>query len=99
MGIIRWLTRRGADRTPPQRAESGTAADAVVLHAPNTFVGVQMEYDYLAEKFGQQFEDWQLDRQALQIHGDRQYDEMSITLRDGRKACVLFDITDFYGKL
>jgi hypothetical protein len=76
-----------------------TLESAVIIRgAPNHTVGVQSEYRYLTEKFGQHGTDWELQSQALLEIGTRHYDEMSIKLSDGTQKSVFFDLTDFFGK-
>ncbi len=74
--------------------------DAIVIHNAKTDKeGVDSEYYYLEERFGKKGVDWDLDLQSLSNAGDRNYDVMEITLSDGRKLTIYFDITDFFGKL
>ncbi len=73
---------------------------AIVIHgAPNTQAGIRTEYLCLEALFGRRGVDWQLERQALLVSGDRRYDEMRLRLADGTSKTVYFDITDFFGKV
>jgi hypothetical protein len=71
----------------------------VILNAKTDKEGIDSEYYYLEERFGRRGVDWDLDQQYLSDEGDRYYDVMDITLSDGRKLTIYFDITDFFGKL
>ena len=42
--------------------------------------------------------DWTLDIQACFEQEDRMYDRLKITLKNGQKKKIYFDITDFFGK-
>jgi hypothetical protein len=74
--------------------------DAIVIYNAKTdWEGVDSEYYYLEKMFGKKGIDWNLDRQSLRDVGKRYYDVMEITLSDGRKLTIYFDITGFFGKL
>jgi hypothetical protein len=74
--------------------------DAIVIYNAKTdWEGVDSEYYYLEKMFGKKGIDWNLDRQSLRDVGKRYYDVMEITLSDGRKITIYFDITGFFGKL
>ena len=74
--------------------------DAIVIHNAKTDQeGVDAEYYYLEGRLGKKGVDWSLDQQYLNDARDRHYDVMDITLSDGRKLTIYFDITEFFGKL
>jgi hypothetical protein len=76
-----------------------TIERAVVIRgAPDSNLGVEAEYRYLAQKYGRPRTDWQLIGQGLVEAGDCFYDEMHIRLADGTERTVFFDITEFFGK-
>src|SRR5262245_9295426 len=79
----------------------GTTRDSAVkiLGAPNHSAGIDAEYQYLGDQFGQAGVDWELKGQGL-LEGDdgRQYDQMRLKLRDGTERVIFFDITEFFGK-
>jgi len=70
----------------------------IIRGATNGVAGVEAEYRYLREKFGQQNRDWHLTRQALMRKGDRMFDVMHLELADGSKRTLYFDITEFFRK-
>lgn len=74
----------------------GTAV--IIRGAVDGFAGVEAEYRYLREKFGQQTRDWRLKRQLLQQKGDRVFDVMHLELADGSQRTIYFDITEFFSK-
>ena len=80
-------------------AEEKEIADAIILNGvSNENEGVSAEYKYLSKKYGQQNKDWQLNNQQLIQKKGKYYDKMDITLSNGTKKTVYFDITKFYGK-
>ncbi|NTV27674.1 MAG: hypothetical protein HGA93_03200, partial [Methanothrix sp.] len=60
--------------------------------------GIDAEYYYLEKRFGKRGTDWNLDQQSLVNEDGANYDAMDITLSDGSKQTIYFDITDFFGK-
>lgn len=75
-----------------------TIESAIIIKgATNGTLGLQAEYQYLTQKFGQRGIDWDLENQSL-LRLDRYCDEMHIQLADGTQTVIFFDITDFYGK-
>jgi tetratricopeptide (TPR) repeat protein len=92
------LTYKGYITFSNNRGES--IDDAIVIHNAKTdWEGVDSEYYYLEDRFGKKGVDWDLDLQSLSDVGDRHYDVMDITLSNGRKLTIYFDITDFFGKV
>lgn len=72
----------------------------IVVTAGNSMAGVQAEYQYIEQRYGEQDVDWTLGFQAVKTTGDGRYlDVLSIELRDGQALTLHFDITSFYGKL
>ena len=77
-----------------------TIEKAIIIRgAARTNAGVESEYFYLREKYGQQGKDWSLDSQMLLQANDRLYDKMYINLADGTQTSIIFDVTDFHGKI
>jgi hypothetical protein len=70
----------------------------IIQGAKNSLTGVEAEYRYLEQKFGQRNRDWKLIKQSLIHHGGKHYDLMEIQLADGAKKQLYFDITEFFGK-
>ena len=71
-----------------------TKQDAIVVLVTNETEGVDAEYDYLDNKYGE----YELVSQEFIGEADRQYDLLKIKLVDGTKKEVWFDITEFYGR-
>jgi len=84
------------------RFEGGSgesAANAVIIRgAPNSMAGVQAEYRYLHQHFGQRNLKWRLLKQDLLQSRDKTFDVIAIELADGAKKIIYFDITEFFGK-
>jgi hypothetical protein len=77
-----------------------TPETAVVISgATNSLAGISAEYHYLEKQFGQPNADWKLKRQCVVNHQGKVYDSMEIEMRDGSKKTILFDISEFFGKL
>ena len=82
-----------------KRRRSGESIeDAIIIHAPNSRIGVAKEYEWVRKHFGQPNVDWILGFQQLLDEGDRFYDLLHIRLADGTEKDIYFDITDFFGK-
>lgn len=74
--------------------------DAIVItNAVNDNEGVDAEYYYLEQRYGERPEDWDLISQALLDQGETIYDRMDLMLSSGSNVTIYFDITDFFGKL
>lgn len=73
--------------------------DAIIIrNAKTDLEGIDAEYYYLEKRFGKRGTDWNLDQQSLVNEDGANYDAMDITLSDGSKQTIYFDITDFFGK-
>ena len=79
---------------------SGESIDdaIIILNAQTNWEGVDAEYYYLEKMFGKKGTNWNLDQQSLVNEDGANYDAMDITLSDGSKRTIYFDITDFFGK-
>jgi hypothetical protein len=72
--------------------------DAIVIkNAANRRAGVDAEYLYLQERFGERDTHWKIVMQAL-LKGDRPVDWRVIALPDGATKSVYFDVSEFFGK-
>jgi len=60
--------------------------------------GTASEYSYLALVYGPQGNAWTMGQQSLLSDSGKSYDALAITLADGTKETVYFDITDYFGK-
>jgi len=78
--------------------DGSTPKTAVVINATSSIVGIDVEYNWLASRYGTQDKDWKLEIQALREMDGRDFDVMTIRLKEGAMKTVYFDITSFYGK-
>jgi hypothetical protein len=67
---------------------------AVIITAPNNYVGIRAEYDWIKRSRP----DWKLDVQSVLKGGGKVYDKMYFITPDGQRTNLFFDVTDFYGK-
>ena len=85
----------------------GDSMDRAVLirGIESTAVGIRVEKQYLTEQFGLSAETadpqpgWTFQEQRVFYLADRKIDVLDITLPDGSRRSVFFDITCFYGKV
>ena len=75
--------------------DGSSVEKAVVIKAPNSFVGIRAEYSWIRKNHP----DWQLERQSVLNAGGKIYDRMDFQTLDGRRVTLYFDITDFHGKM
>lgn len=71
---------------------------AVIIDTDNADIGVQAEYEYMANAFGKPFRDWMPLGQSLQKHDDKPYDVHMIITKDGQHKTIFFDISRFFGR-
>jgi len=100
IGLPAAMAVPGGETTVTFEGGAGNSPEQAVIirGAPNGVAGVEAEYRYLREKFGQQNLDWRLTRQALLRKGDRMFDVMHLKLADSSQRTVYFDITEFFGR-
>jgi hypothetical protein len=70
----------------------------VIMNAVNDSEGVDAEYYYLEQRYGERPDDWDLISQSLVDQGETIYDRMNLMLSNGDSVIIYFDITDFFGK-
>jgi hypothetical protein len=75
----------------------------VEINAKESESGIQMEYDYVSEKYGDYGLGWTLVKQTvssieLENGEDVMIDTLFIRLADDSELSIKFDITSFYGK-
>lgn len=75
----------------------------VKINAHESESGIQMEYDYVSEKYGNYGQGWVLVKQRVSSaelkNGERvMIDTLFIRLGDESELSIRFDITSFYGK-
>ena len=73
-------------------------ANAVVVDATSSMVGVQAERAYIARECGVPNGDWQLMSQRMHKENGRLFDVLTINLRSGQERTFYFDIASFFGK-
>ncbi len=71
-------------------------ATAVIIHAREPHIGIELEQRWLTEHVGRKYHDWQTQDQALQRRDGRYYDVFALALSSGQKRTVIFDITQFF---
>jgi len=72
--------------------------DAIIIkNAENHRAGVDAEYLYLEERFGERDIHWKLVMQAL-LKGEKPIDWLEIELTDGTTKSIYFDVSEFFGK-
>ena len=99
MGFLDFLKGKKRRRITFEGGPGDTMERAIMIRgAPDTALGVEAEYRYLAQRYGQPGRDWQFVGQGLLDSGDRVYDEIHIKLADGTPITIFFDITEFFGK-
>jgi len=67
---------------------------AVIIKAPNNFLGVRGELDWIKRNCP----GWQFEKQSVLKGGGKVYDKMYFITPDGQPKNLFFDVTDFYGK-
>lgn len=91
-------------RTPnPLVSYSGgdgtTEANAVVINAGTSIIGIPAEYAWLRNRFGERGKDWE---SHMHAHGSRDNGKViefhEIKLSDGSTQTIYFEISSFYGK-
>jgi len=75
-----------------------TLETAIVIKDCTNAEGVGAEYDFLEKEYGARGVGWQLENQALIESKGRHYDELDISLKDGTKIALFFDIEEFFDK-
>jgi hypothetical protein len=69
---------------------------AVVVNTDNSFVGVEAEYAYIANRCGEPHKEWKLQSQGLREQGGKAYDVLTIALSSGETRTFYFDIAKFF---
>jgi hypothetical protein len=70
----------------------------IIVGAKDELEGIDGEYIWLEEKYGEQDFGWELIDQQSIDEGDKKYDILKIKFLNGEEKEFWFDITDFYGK-
>jgi hypothetical protein len=75
-----------------------TGEAIIIIGAIDELEGIDAEYIWLEEKYGDQDYDWELiDQKLVEVEGIK-YDQLRIKLLNGEIKEIWFDITEFYGK-
>ncbi|MBD3189054.1 MAG: hypothetical protein GF308_00335 [Candidatus Heimdallarchaeota archaeon] len=63
--------------------------------------GIAAEFEYLNQKFGKRKEGWFLVKKVLLVdkENERYYDKFTIRLADGKEKDIIFETTNFFGKV
>ena len=82
------------------RLVSGGSGDsfqtAVVIHADSSFIGVKVEYAYIADQCGEPQTDWKVQSQRLEHFDGRPFDVLTVALSGGETRSFYFDISSFF---
>jgi hypothetical protein len=75
----------------------------VKINAQDSESGIQMEYDYVSEKYGDYGRGWTLTKQrvsSVELGNGKEVmiDTLFVKLADDSTMSIKFDITSFYGK-
>ena len=99
MGILSLFRRKTKNNILSFEGGRGDSQEnAVVIHAPNSIIGIMAEYKFIENQYGVRNVDWKLFIQSLITGNGKNYDLLTIELKDGTKKSFYFDITDFFGK-
>ncbi len=73
--------------------------DAIVITgAKGSYDGVDGEYKYLSQRFGEKNKDWSLKMQVLLEKDGKAFDQMQIiSVREQTEFSIYFEITEFFG--
>jgi hypothetical protein len=75
--------------------DGSSIENAVIIGAPNNFIGVDAEYDWIKKNHPT----WRLEQQSLMNAGGKMYDKMDFRTPEGGAVTLYFDITNFFGKM
>jgi len=70
----------------------------IIISAENEFEGVDAEYTWLEENYGEENVQWEMIDQTLLDEGRKQFDLLKIKFPTGEVKETWFDITEFFGK-
>ncbi len=72
--------------------------NAIIIKADTTMDGLIIEYNCMDRRYGTKNDDWKRDMQSVAHRDNKRYDILYITLKNGEKKTVYFDITQFFEK-
>ncbi|SRR5258708_1362473 len=73
-------------------------ANAIIIDAQDSTVGIRAEKDYIAAQCGERQKDWTLKEQSLAEYNGKPYDVIVVALRSGETRTFCFDTSKFFGK-
>ena len=82
----------------PSKDGSSMENAVIIENDEKNFEGVEAEYRYLSNLFGDRGVGWNLKKQSLVKKNGHYYDFIEIKLKDGRELSLYFDITSFFKK-
>jgi hypothetical protein len=79
--------------------DGSSTAQAVVINATSSSVGINAEYKWIESRYGARDKDWTIE---MRMHGGsddgKSYETFYIKLADGTPKTIVFDISSFYGR-
>ncbi|MHA2304823.1 MAG: hypothetical protein ACXACU_05465 [Candidatus Hodarchaeales archaeon] len=79
--------------------EGMSIEDAILITDVNDhFAGIEAEYLYIENKFGERGVDWSLIKQELLNQKQQVFDRITIQLQDQSLISLFFNLTAFFGK-
>ena len=79
--------------------EGKSIEDAIKITDVNDhFEGIDAEYRFIENKFGERGKRWKLIKQELLNEKQQVFDRITIKLTDQTVASLYFDLTAFFGK-
>lgn len=83
---------------PVVSGDGSCAEQAVVIQAATTQAGLDEEYQFIGSTCGQRGVDYTVKQQMQLSRNGREYDVITVRLKDGSERVFWFDITAFFGK-
>lgn len=71
---------------------------AIVINVRTTKTGVEAEYAYIVNLYGEKNKAWHFVSQSLQNLEDKHYDVIQIMLANGGRKIIYFDISGFFAR-
>jgi hypothetical protein len=82
-----------------QAGRDGSSLEkAVIINATSLSTGIPAEYAYIEQVCGKPDSDYIIEIQTQISQAGRDYDVLSIKMKDGTTRDFWFDITSFFGK-
>ncbi len=79
--------------------EGKSIEDAIIITDVNDhFAGIDAEYRFIENKFGERGISWKLIKQELLNEKQQVFDRITIQLTDQTVVSLYFDLTAFFGK-